>query len=78
MITKELVDKINFLARKQRSEGLTVEEIAEQQQVRQQYLKGIREQLKTTLDSIVFVDPEETAGELKCQCSCCNDKDHTH
>ncbi|MDA8235363.1 MAG: DUF896 domain-containing protein [Clostridia bacterium] len=78
MITKELVDRINFLSRKQRSVGLTTEEKAEQQQVRQQYLKGIREQLKNTLNSIVFVDPEETDGEHKYQCPCCNDKDHTH
>ena len=31
MITKELIERINQLARKQRSEGLTDEERAEQQ-----------------------------------------------
>jgi len=77
VITKELVDRINFLARKQRFEGLSEAEKAEQQQVRQEYLKGIREQLKCTLDSIVWVDPEEAGNHGTCQCPECK-KGHSH
>ena len=56
MITKELIEQINYLSRKQRTLGLTEAEQQEQYVVRQQYLRGIREQLKQSLDSITLVD----------------------
>ena len=56
MITKELIDRINQLARKQRSEGLTDEERAEQQKLRKSYLAGFRENMKNVLDQIEIVD----------------------
>ncbi len=58
MITKELIDRINVLARKQRCEGLTGEEKEEQHQLRQQYLKGIRGQVEDALSNIKFVEDE--------------------
>lgn len=51
MITVELINKINYLARKQRYEGLSPEELEEQQQVRRQYLDAIRAQVVDTLES---------------------------
>lgn len=59
MITKELIERINYLSRKQRSEGLTPEEQKEQAKVRRQYLDGIKSQMRATLDNITIVDPEE-------------------
>ena len=56
MITKELIERINQLARKQRSEGLTDEERAEQQKLRKSYLSGFRENMKNVLDQIEIVD----------------------
>lgn len=56
MITKELIERINQLARKQRSEGLTDEERAEQQKLRKAYLAGFRENMKNVLDQIEIVD----------------------
>ena len=56
MITKELIERINQLARKQRSEGLTDEERAEQQKLRKSYLAGFRENMKNVLDQIEIVD----------------------
>ena len=56
MITKELIERINQLARKQRSEGLTDEERAEQQKLRNSYLAGFSENMKNVLDQIEIVD----------------------
>lgn len=56
MITKELLDRINFLSRKQRSEGLSPEEKEEQAKLRKEYLAGFRENMKAVLDQIEVVD----------------------
>lgn len=56
MITKELLDRINELSRKQRSVGLTPEEKDEQAHLRKEYLAGFRENMKAVLDQIEIVD----------------------
>ena len=56
MITKELIDEINALARKQRSMGLTDEEKIHQNQLRKKYLAGFRENMKNILDRVEIVD----------------------
>ncbi|PTX55064.1 uncharacterized protein YnzC (UPF0291/DUF896 family) [Melghirimyces profundicolus] len=56
MITDELIQRINELARKQKAEGLTPEEKSEQQKLRARYLKGIRGAVKNQLDRVRFVD----------------------
>ena len=56
MITKELIDEINTLARKQRSTGLTDEEKIRQNQLRKKYLAGFRQNLKNILDRVEIVD----------------------
>ncbi|WP_242836786.1 DUF896 domain-containing protein [Desulfotomaculum nigrificans] len=69
IITKELVDRINALARKQRAEGLTAEEKEEQHKLRQEYLKGIRSQVLDSLSRIKFVEdekPNNTSGSCSC------------
>ena len=50
------IDRINFLARKSKNEGLTPEEKEEQAGLRQEYLGAIRKNLRSTLDSIKVVD----------------------
>ena len=45
MITKELISRINELARKQRTTGLTAAEKEEQQRLRAAYLADIRTQV---------------------------------
>jgi uncharacterized protein YnzC (UPF0291/DUF896 family) len=67
MITKELIDKINFLAKKNKAEGLTEEEKEEQALVRRQYIEAVKANVKDTLDRVKFVDEKPS-------CSC----DHTH
>lgn len=54
MITKEMIQRINYLSRKQRSEGLTPGEKNEQDKLRQDYLKCIRKQITDTLDDSGF------------------------
>ncbi|MCL6557337.1 MAG: DUF896 domain-containing protein [Firmicutes bacterium] len=69
MITKELVDRINWLARKQRSEGLTESEKAEQHALRLRYLEGIRAQVVDAMDAM-GVKPKEKHTK-SCSCPAC-------
>ena len=56
MITKELIDEINALAKKKRTVGLTSEEAIRQQELRQAYIVSFRENMKSILDNIELVD----------------------
>ncbi|MBR4153659.1 MAG: DUF896 domain-containing protein [Selenomonadaceae bacterium] len=58
MITPELLARINELARKKRTIGLTDEELAEQKELYKIYLAAIRGQVTNLLESIEFVDVE--------------------
>ena len=58
MITPELLARINELARKKKSVGLTEEELAEQKELYKIYLAAIRGQVTSLLDRIEFVDVE--------------------
>lgn len=50
MITKDIIDRINYLGRKKKNEGLTPEEKEEQKKLRRQYIDAFKEQVKTTLE----------------------------
>ena len=54
MIDQKLIDRINFLANKKKSEGLSEEEQKEQAELRKEYLKLFREGFRQRLDSIVI------------------------
>ncbi|KKB71706.1 MULTISPECIES: DUF896 domain-containing protein [Bacillus] len=58
MISKEKIARINELAKKSKTGSLTDEEKAEQQKLRQEYLKGVRASMKNTLKNVTIVDPE--------------------
>lgn len=58
---KAKIDRINELARKNKTVGLTDEEIVERDALRKEYLAAIRENFRRTLDSIEFTD--STGGE---------------
>ncbi|MBQ5331522.1 MAG: DUF896 domain-containing protein [Oscillospiraceae bacterium] len=55
-MTQEKIDRINELARKQRTIGLSLEEKAEQQALRDEYRRGVINNLKSQLDNIEIVD----------------------
>lgn len=69
MITKEDIDRINFLSRKSREQALTDEEKSEQQALRRKYIEYIKAQVRVELDNIEYVDHE---------CDCCSDSEHSH
>ncbi|SFJ51798.1 DUF896 domain-containing protein [Thermoflavimicrobium dichotomicum] len=56
MIDQKLIQRINELARKKKTDGLTEEELKEQAKLRQIYLKAIRGQVEQQLSRIKFVD----------------------
>lgn len=58
MINKDKIERINFLARKKKAEGLTTEELEEQQSLRAEYLEAVRANLKSQLDSIEIMSPD--------------------
>ena len=58
MNMQEMIARVNFLARKKRTEGLTEGELIEQKELYELYLGNIRAQVKQKLDSITVVDKE--------------------
>jgi uncharacterized protein YnzC (UPF0291/DUF896 family) len=58
MITQEQIDRINFLARKAKSEGLTEQEAIEQKALRAEYVAAFRQSLETQLESTIIVRPD--------------------
>ena len=56
MEISELIARINILAKKKRTVGLSTEEQAEQKELYAEYLAMIRCQVKTHLDNIGIVD----------------------
>ncbi|MCT2536399.1 DUF896 domain-containing protein [Aquibacillus koreensis] len=57
MLSKEKIERINMLARKSKSEGLTKEEKEEQQTLRQEYLKNVRSSFKNQFKGMTVLDP---------------------
>ncbi len=59
MEMQEMIKRINELAAKKKSVGLTLEEEIEQKELYRMYLNNIRGQLKAHLDNITVVDKEQ-------------------
>lgn len=56
IVDKAKIGRINELAKKSKSTGLSPSEKDEQAKLRQEYISAFRQNLKQTLDSIEFVD----------------------
>lgn len=70
MLEKSKLDRINELAGKSKTEGLTAEEKEEQAALRKEYIEKFRENFKGQLKQIKFVEdlsPEELAAMKKKQ-----------
>lgn len=56
MLGKEKLDRINYLAQKKKTEGLTPAEVEEQATLRKEYLEAFRKNFRQQLDQIEIVD----------------------
>lgn len=63
-MTDEKIARINALAKKAKTEGLTDEEKAEQKELRAKYVAGFRQSLKSQLDNTVVINPDGTSYKL--------------
>jgi len=52
MLPKEKLDRINYLAKKSKTDGLTELEKKEQKKLREEYLKVFRKNFRSQLDCI--------------------------
>lgn len=59
MFDQKKLDRINELAKKNKNEGLTAEEIAERDVLRKEYLENFRAHFRSRLDNVKVVSPEE-------------------
>lgn len=70
MNIKEMIDRINLLAKKSRQDGLTEAERQEQQELRKKYIEYIKGQVRYQLDSIKFVEDENDCNDEHHHCNC--------
>ncbi|MFA9557988.1 DUF896 domain-containing protein [Evansella sp. AB-rgal1] len=58
MLSKEKLQRINELSAKAKKEGLSLKEQKEQKELREAYLKNVRQSFKNQLKSVKIVDEE--------------------
>ncbi len=58
------IDRINELAKKQKSSGLTPEEKEEQAVLRKEYIEAYKRSLLSQLDNMYFVEPDGTKTKI--------------
>jgi uncharacterized protein YnzC (UPF0291/DUF896 family) len=59
MNMEKTIERINHLARKAKTIGLTDEELEERNELRKQYIEVFKGNLKVQLDSIRYIEDEE-------------------
>ncbi len=64
-MTQEKIDRINFLARKKKEEGLTEAEIEEQAILRREYIDSFKRSLVSQLENTYIVEPDGTKRKVK-------------
>lgn len=62
---EKLLKRINELAHKAKTVGLTEEELKERDELRSEYLKLFRQGMRNQLESITLVDENGNARKLK-------------
>lgn len=65
MVTEKTIERINELYRKAKAEGLTDAEAEEQKQLRAEYIKAFRDNLRGTLDTIKIQNPDGSVIDVK-------------
>ncbi len=61
---KNKIDRINELARKQKSEGLTPEEKEEQAVLRREYIESYKRSLVAQLENMYILEPDGTKKKV--------------
>ena len=64
MFDQKKLDRINFLAKKNKEEGLTKEELAEREGLRKEYLENFRAHFRSRLENVRVVHTQEEYDEL--------------
>ena len=64
MFDQQKLDRINFLAKKNKEEGLTKEELAEREVLRKEYLENFRAHFRSRLENVRVVHTQEEYDEL--------------
>ena len=64
-MTKEKIARLNALAQKSRSQGLTEQEKAEQAALRREYIDAVLGNLQSQLDHTYIVDEKGNRQKLK-------------
>ncbi|MBQ3119226.1 MAG: DUF896 domain-containing protein [Clostridia bacterium] len=64
-MTEELIKRINQLAKKSKTEGLTEAEKAEQTELRGKYIEAFRQGVKNTLNNVYVVDEKGNEKKLE-------------
>ena len=65
MTMDEKIKRINELYHKSKAEGLNEEELAEQKQLRKDYIASVRGNLTSQLEGITVVNPDGTVVDMK-------------
>lgn len=63
-MTKEKIDRINFLARKEKKEGLTESELQEQAILRREYIESYKQSLISQLENTYILEPDGTKKKV--------------
>lgn len=64
-MTKDQIARINELARKQKAEGLTDEEKAEQLKLRGEYINAYKQSLIAQLENTYILEPDGTKRKVR-------------
>jgi len=64
-VEKRDIERINELARKKKTVGLTETEVKEQARLRRQYIDEFKENMKATLDQVYIEREDGTYEKLK-------------
>ncbi len=59
------IDRINALAKKHKTEGLTAEEHAEREALRREYVDAVKASLQNHLDRMYFVDSKGNKAKVR-------------
>ena len=65
VVSDKTLARINELAKKAKTVGLTAEEIAERDQLRQEYLKNFRKRFVSQIEQIQIVEPDGSITPVK-------------